>query len=231
MATYNGEKFIKEQIDSILVQLRENDEIILSDDGSSDNTVNIVESFNDSRIRIFRNSFKNLILNFEFALKQAKGDFIFLSDQDDIWLSNKVELCLNHLKYYDIVVSNCKVVNQNLTIINESFFELNNSKEGLLSNLFKNSYLGCCMAFNMKVLKFCVPFPSRIPMHDIWIGFVGKLFFRVKFIHNPLILYRRHGDNESPTGEGSPYSFYHKIMFRVNILIYIPILLLKRFRI
>jgi glycosyltransferase involved in cell wall biosynthesis len=228
MATYNGEKYIKEQIDSILVQLGENDEIIVSDDGSTDNTIEIIESYQDSRIKIFRNSFKNLILNFEFTLNKAKGDFIFLSDQDDVWLLNKVEVNLGYLIKNDIVVSNCKVVNQDLEVINKSFFQLNNSKQGLISNLIKNSYLGCCLAFRKEILGKALPFPKNIPMHDIWLGFVSELFFKPKFIEEPLMLYRRHGANESPTGEDSPFNLCRKFLFRYNIVKNILKLYLKK---
>ena len=228
MATYNGEKYIKEQLDSILVQLGDKDEIVISDDGSSDATIEIVESYQDSRIKIYRNSFKNLILNFEFALKQANGDFIFLSDQDDLWLPNKVEISLAYLIKYDIVVSNCQVVNQNLEVINKSFFQLNNSGQGLISNLIKNSYLGCCLAFRKEILNKVLPFPKKIPMHDIWVGFVSELFFKPKFIEEPLMLYRRHGSNESPTGEDSPFNLYRKFLFRYNIVKNTPKLYLKK---
>ena len=101
MATYNGGKYIKEQIDSILLQLKEEDELVISDDGSIDDTVQIIKSYSDPRIRLFfhlkpsdQNEWSKPALissNFENALRRAKGDFIFLSDQDDIWLPNKVE--------------------------------------------------------------------------------------------------------------------------------------------
>jgi glycosyltransferase involved in cell wall biosynthesis len=228
LATYNGEKYIKEQLDSILSQLGEKDELILSDDGSSDRTIEIAESYKDSRIKIFNNSFKNLILNFEFALNQAKGDYIFLSDQDDVWLPNKVEVSLSYLIKSDVVVSNCLVVNQDLQVINKSFFKLNNTKKGLFSNLLKNSYLGCCLAFRREILSKALPFPKNIPMHDIWLGFISELFYKVKFIEEPLMLYRRHGANESPTGEDSPYNLYRKFLFRYNIVKNIPKLYLKK---
>lgn len=228
MATYNGEKYIKEQLDSILSQLGEKDEIIISDDGSFDRTIEIIESYQDSRIKIFRNSFRNLTLNFEFALKQANGSYVFLSDQDDVWLPNKVEVSLSHLIKSDVIVSNCLVVNQDLQVINKSFFNLNNSKKGLFSNLIKNSYLGCCLAFRREILFKALPFPENIPMHDIWLGFISELFYEVKFIEEPLMLYRRHGANESPTGENSPFSLYTKILFRYNIVKNIPKLYLKK---
>ncbi|WP_432222941.1 glycosyltransferase family 2 protein [Flavobacterium sp. TMP13] len=228
MATYNGEKFIKEQLKSILQQLGDKDEVIVSDDGSSDKTLEIIKSFNDDRVIIFKNAFKNLVLNFEFALMQAKGDYIFLSDQDDVWLPNKIKVCTENLRSFSLVVSNCKVVDQDLQIINNSFFELNNSKKGLLSNVFKNSYLGCCLAFRNEVLQTALPFPKSIPMHDIWLGFVAELYFKSKFIEEPLLLYRRHGKNESPTAENSPYSLFQKFKFRFDIIKNLPILLKRR---
>lgn len=227
LTTYNGGAYIKEQLDSILMQLGTTDEIIIADDGSSDNTISILESYDDARIQIYKNNYKNLILNFEFALMKAKGDYIFLSDQDDIWLPNKVSTCLDFLISHDIVVTNCKVVDNNLQIINESFFELNNSKQGLWSNLIKNSYLGCCLAFRKEVLIKALPFPKSIPMHDIWLGFISELFFKTKFIPEPLLLYRRHGKNESPTAENSPYNLLRKLKFRFNIIRNLPTLFLK----
>jgi len=228
VATYNGEKYIKEQLDSILSQLGDEDEIIISDDGSQDQTLKLITEYNDSRIKVFQNSFQNLILNFEFALKQANGDFIFLSDQDDVWLPNKIKICANYLMNYDIILTNCKVVNANLEVINDSFFKLNNSKKGFFSNLSKNSYLGCCLAFRKEVLRKAIPFPKSIPMHDIWLGFVSEVFYKVKFIDEPLLLYRRHGKNESPTAESSPYSLLQKIKFRFNIIKNFPKICLRR---
>jgi glycosyltransferase involved in cell wall biosynthesis len=228
MATYNGEKYIKEQLDSIIIQLGINDEIIISDDGSTDRTIEIIESFQDSRIKLFLNSFQNLILNFEFALKKANNNYIFLSDQDDVWLPNKIEVCMRNLLLYDMIVSNCKVVDQYLEVINESFFQLNHSKKGLIYNLTKNSYLGCCLAFRKEILIKALPFPKHIPMHDIWLGFVSDIFFNVFFVNEPLMFYRRHGANESPTGEKSPFSLYEKFLFRYNILKHIPKLYLKK---
>ena len=90
IATYNGGAFIKDQIYSILLQLSQNDEIIISDDGSRDSTLNILFSFNDSRIKIYKNGGKHgVVSNFENAIKHATGDYIFLCDQDDVWMPGK----------------------------------------------------------------------------------------------------------------------------------------------
>jgi len=90
IATYNGEKFIQRQLQSILEQLDENAEIIISDDGSSDNTLTVIKNFNDKRITVLRNPEKGLIKNFENALKHTTGNIIFLADQDDVWVKGKV---------------------------------------------------------------------------------------------------------------------------------------------
>lgn len=219
MATYNGEKYIEEQLRSILSQLGENDEVIISDDSSTDNTVNIIKSFNDKRIKIFdHQKFRSPILNFENALKHATGDIIVLADQDDIWKPHKIETIKKYLQDYDLVVSDADIIDEFGNIIAFSFFKINNSKKGLMRNLIKNSYMGCTMAFNRKILEKALPFPRDIPMHDWWIGLIAEMYGKTYFIEDKLISYRRHGANTSPTGEKSKYSLSDKILFRVKIL-------------
>lgn len=220
IATYNGEKYIKEQIASILKQLEEKDEIIISDDGSNDETINIIKSFQDKRITIIEGPHKGSpIWNFENALKRASGDYIFLADQDDVWLENKVCIMMENLKKYDCIISDAIVVDGNLNQTSPSFFHSNNTKTGITYNLLiKNGYLGCCMAFRRNILEKSLPFPKNIPMHDIWIGNVASSKYKVKFISDKLILFRRHGHNNSTTASKSDYSIIQKIMFRINII-------------
>ena len=109
MTTFNGEKFIETQLNSILSQLDRDDEVIICDDGSTDKTLSIIASLNDPRINLFHNSFRNVILNFESALEKAKGEYIFLSDQDDIWYENKVSELSQVLESYDLVYTNATV--------------------------------------------------------------------------------------------------------------------------
>ena len=110
LASYNGQLFIEQQIKSILAQLSEYDELIVSDDCSTDKTLEIVETLNDKRIKIFSGiRYGSPIRNFENALKHATGDVIFLSDQDDVWLPNKVKIMTSYFHQYDVVVSNCSI--------------------------------------------------------------------------------------------------------------------------
>ena len=110
MATFNGEPYILQQLISILSQLGEEDELIISDNGSSDKTLSIIESLNDPRIKIFNYKYLSISGNFENAIKNANGDLIFLSDQDDIWMDGKVESFRNALKCASVVLSDCVIV-------------------------------------------------------------------------------------------------------------------------
>lgn len=220
LATYNGEDFIKEQIDSILPQLTDHDEIVISDDSSTDNTVNIIKSYEDKRIRLYNNQLsKSPVFNFENALKHAKGDYIFLCDQDDIWLPDKLKTIIPYFEKYDLIVSDCQVVDENLNILENSFFLSLKSGKGFWRNFIKNTYLGCCMAFKKEVLDYALPFPSKIAMHDIWLGLSVELNGRSYFLQKPLMLYRRHNNNASFGGGKSKYSLRHKIKYRLYLLI------------
>lgn len=222
MATYNGEAFIREQLDSILVQLGADDEVVISDDSSKDQTTSIIEALNDPRIHLLKDQkFGSAIFNFENAIKHASGDVIFLSDQDDIWLPGKVEKMKAKFPEFNLVVSDCIITDENLKEIAPSMYRINRSGRGLIRNTIKNAYLGCTMAFDRKVLKFALPFPSDIPMHDMWLGFVADMFCRVIFIEDKLVYYRRHSSNTVQWEQGkieSVYSFSQKMKFRYIIL-------------
>ena len=220
VATYNGQQFIREQIDSILCQLSSDDEIIVSDDGSTDGTIVIINCIGDKRIRIIEGPRKHSpILNFENALKEAKGDYIFLADQDDVWKTNKVEVCMKWLQKYDCVVSDAEVTDSNLNPLYPSLYAIMQVRQGHIYNtVWKNGYTGCCMAFRREVLNASLPFPKDIPMHDIWIGNVAAYKYNVKFISEKLVLFRRHEDTISCNGKGSKYSIWQQMKFRWSII-------------
>lgn len=221
MATYNGEKYIIEQLLSILKQIESTDEVIISDDHSTDNTLEVIKSLNDSRIKIFTNDKeKGYTRNFENALEKASGDIIFLSDQDDVWMNDKVQICLDALKISDFLVHDGKIVDQDLKEKYNSVFEFRNARKGFIVNFINIKYLGCCMVFKKSVLVKSLPFPNDqyLTTHDSWLTLVAEMYFKVSLIQNPLILYRRHGDNTSLGGASGTNSLLKKIEIRLYSL-------------
>lgn len=217
MAVYNGEKYLREQLESIL-RFGEIGEVVISDDGSTDKSQEIVLSFNDPRIKVFAGPRSGLIKNFENAIAHATGSYIFLSDQDDVWLENKVPVMMVELEHYDLVVSDCRVVDEALSVTHDSMFFIRKPGSGFLKNLAMNSYIGCCMAFNRRIVDCALPFPEKIPMHDWWIGLIAETGYKIKFIKQPLLLYRRHGNNASETATKSASSLLLKVRWRFMIL-------------
>lgn len=196
MATYNGERFIEPQLESILAQLGPQDEVVVSDDGSTDGTLEKVRGFSDGRIKIFENSRRGVAANFGNALAHAAGDFIFLSDQDDIWLDGKLSATSEALETHSLVVSDCKVADAEGRLMHESYFALIGSRPGIARNFLRNSYLGCCMAFRRELLELALPIPPNVA-HDYWIGMLGELTAQPLFLQRALLLYRRHNANAS----------------------------------
>lgn len=220
IATYNGERFIKEQIDSILTQLDENDEIIISDDSSTDKTIEILQNLRESRIKIYKNTrSKGFVYNFENALIHSSGDYIFLSDQDDIWYENKIEEITGLLQKYNLVVHDAIVIDENEKIIHDSYFNIINSGRGFIKNIIKNSYLGCCMAFKKEVLSIAIPFPKNLIGHDIWIGFIAQHLDSVFFHKKILLKYRRHNNTVTPSSNHSSNSLLYKFKYRIEFII------------
>ena len=225
IATYNGERYIEELLRSILCQIKADDEIIISDDGSTDKTLDVIASVADHRISVFRHKKTFLQQNFENALIHAKGDTIFLADQDDVWLPGKYEACIQALKQYDLVCTNSSMTDKNLNIINPDFFSIYNSGKGILKNICLSTYYGACMAFRRSVLQAALPLPPTKEIgHDLWLGLVAETIGNVKFIPTPYLLYRRH-DATSTRAENifkrSNRPLLQKIKTRLIITYYI----------
>ncbi|QBK77615.1 glycosyltransferase family 2 protein [Myroides odoratimimus] len=198
LATYNGERYIKQQVESILSQLRECDEIIISDDYSKDKTLEIINEFQDSRIKVYFNTLgKGVVKNFENAIRNSTGEIIFFCDQDDVWRSDKV---ITILKVFDnepsitCVFSNAVIIDDVGYECGDTFFK----KKPLLnvvSIFVKNRFLGCTMAFRKNVKFNILPFSNNLPMHDWYVGLKHLLKGKVFFVDECLIYYRRHSNN------------------------------------
>ena len=224
IATYNGEKYIHEQIASILQQIGNDDEIVVSDDGSTDKTLDVVRSFDAQNIHIYINKGDHgYTPNFENALRNAHGDYIFLSDQDDIWMPDKVEACMKYLKVNDFVVSDALIVDGDNKLLFDSFCEQRKSKFGFLNTLIRFSCLGCCFAFRRKVLSKALPFPKNhiLCTHDNWLALVSTAFYKSAFIPLPLIRYRRYGGNASSGAKNANKSILFMIHYRLYLLFHL----------
>jgi len=218
MATFNGEQFLGHQMQSILEQLSPVDEIVISDDASSDRTLDLIDSACDARVKVARNKHRcGPVGNFQRAVAMARNEYVLFADQDDVWLPGKLEVCRQALARVDVVVTDCRVVNAAGEETSPSLFDLRGSGPGVLRNLYKNGFVGCCMGVRSDFLDKCLPFPRFIPMHDWWIGLMASAVGRVEFIQTPYLLYRRHATALSPTAAGTGYGPMRKTLNRVTL--------------
>lgn len=219
LAAYKGEQYIAEQIGSILGQLGENDELIVSDDFPSGKTRAVVEAISsqDKRIIYLEGPGKGVVKNFENALKACSGDVIFLSDQDDVWLPGKVEAVMNEIENgAKLVLHDASITDADLQITSPSCFEVHGANASFARNLLKNTFVGCCMAFTKDLLDMTMPFPEGIAMHDWWIALIAlKKNQKTVLLKKPFILWRRHGENVT----GGKTGTVQKIKWRLNMLL------------
>lgn len=218
LAAYKGEKYITEQIESILSQLGSNDELIVSDDFPDGEMRGIVENMAscDVRIKYIRGEGKGVVRNFENALKACSGDVIFLCDQDDVWMPDKVETVMKEFENgAELVLHDALITDAALETINPSCFSVHGANLSFTKNLVKNTFVGCCMAFTKELLAETMPFPDGIAMHDWWIALVAlKKNRKAVLVEKPLIKWRRHGENVT----GSKTSAAQKIVWRLRML-------------
>ena len=244
LKSYNAEKYIRRQLESILNQLPEDGEVVVSDDGSTDATRDIVKEMavEDTRLRLVDGPCKGVIKNMENAIantrvyekwkgvdsRRRKGlkagtkcqDYLFMADQDDEWMPDKVEKVIKAFEEHqvDLVMHDVRVMNENLTEeIMPSFFEYRGSGVGFWKNMLKNRYMGCAMALRADRLSDSVPIPESVPMHDQWIGMRNDMHGNGGYcLPEQLLLYRRHGNNVSDFDKNN---LWIMIKNRVNLLV------------
>lgn len=202
MAVYNGEKYLREQLDSILSQLDEMDEIVISYNDSIDNTLQILKEYHDKYdiIKVYEWEEKGVISNFENAILHCSKDFIFLSDQDDVWENNKVQRVMEAFQSDSTILTvmhNCEYVDDALQSLGNDLFKDRKVKMGFIKNLCINCYQGSCMAFRKDLVPFITPMPKTVAMHDQWIGLMSERAGHIKFISESLMKYRKHDGSHS----------------------------------
>ena len=220
MATYNGETYIREQIDSIINQTYKNWVLLVRDDNSKDNTVSIIEEYEqkDSRIRLLRDKKGNLgfVRNFEELMANSLEDFIMFSDQDDYWIENRIE------KYIEIITNlSSEDMKKPLLIHSNSFIcdkELNIKKEKFISNcaedkefdivFFNYIVQGSTALINRKLVNLALPFSSKVTLHDRYLHLLAEFLGKRIFLNQSLMKYRQHDNNKI----GASYSIVKKIL-------------------
>ena len=198
MAAYNGERYIGEQIDSVIAQMGKNDELIISVNPSEDDTEKIVSGYAeaDPRVKVFICEEKGVIANFENAIQKCTGDVILLADQDDVWNPYKMKLIRKIFIKTDplLVLHNCEFCDENLESLGTDLFTMKHVNKGLVYNTVRNGYMGNCMAFSKELLQYICPIPRDVAMHDQWIGTVAEYIDskRIVLFNKKLSAYRRH---------------------------------------
>jgi glycosyltransferase involved in cell wall biosynthesis len=230
MATFNGAKYIESQLNSILSQISHEDEIIITDDNSTDETCRIIENYNDNRIKIFKNEIRlGHVQNFAKAISLASGEFIALSDQDDIWVESRLEKMLGILKNsrpFSLVIGDFREINDAGEYVDTlaKLGELMPKMWQQLLKIFmgKAKYFGCTFIFRSNLKKFILPIPLNIEAHDIWISMNACIHGQIFHCEDVTLLRRIHGGNLTPTRRRSLYKIIKsRIIYSINLVLFL----------
>lgn len=232
MATYNGEHYLSEQIESILSQTYTNWELYIHDDNSTDATVDIISYYvsKDSRIKYLDDSlsFKSATLNFKYLIDHISiYEYLMFSDQDDIWLPDKIKITLEVMLVEEIkqpnkpilIHTDLKVVDSKLNIIDSSFYNYMNidiSKDSLNRLLVRNVVTGCTLMINKPLYKLVLNMSEQAIVHDWWIALTARLFGQIIFIEKPTLLYRQHDYNSIGANKNNSIKQNLQYIFNYN---------------
>lgn len=203
MSTYNGEKYLSQQIESIIAQTETKWRLIIRDDGSKDNTLSIIKQFinRDKRIELVEGENVGVINSFFQLVKYSKADFYFFCDQDDVWLSNKLEIMLNEATSCEqgvplLVYSDLKVVDSNLNVLYSSMIDelTGPASTNLKEEMRRNCVTGCASMINNALAKVWQETEDVI-MHDWYLAQIAAAYNNLVYINEPTVLYRQHENN------------------------------------
>lgn len=213
MTTYNGEKYVGEQIDSILASNYQDFELFIYDDGSKDNTLPILRDYearNPLKIHVIQNETNlGVTTNFLAAIRKTTIDYIMFCDQDDYWKQNKVAVTLKRMRHMEAqlgkdkplaVFTDATVVDQELKVLKNSFFlsnHLNPRRTDLPHILMENKLIGCTVMVNAALRKILQsrPLPTQARYHDWWIALIAASMGKIGYVNERTLLYRQHGGN------------------------------------
>ena len=230
LCTYNGERFLQEQLDSIAMQTRMPDEVVVGDDGSSDSTLSILERWKQSvpfSVRIERNE-RNLgfAKNFESTLSRCTGDVVFLCDQDDVWLPNRVERMTEALEQdaavgivicgVDLIDQEGKAMSDEASRVYRMSYPDDTSVYYLEYALKHPSRAGCMMAVRRSVLEKVYPLPDGWS-HDVWLFSMAPLYCEIQTIPDVLMHFRRHGNNASVLGKEKDWANGRDVYYLTSV--------------
>ncbi len=198
LPVYNGAQYLEEQMESILVQLKSEDEVVVAYQRCEDDSLKILQQFQrrDSRVKIYVNHQTGVTANFQLAIERCNGDYIFLSDQDDVWLPEKRDHIAELLRESkaDLVVHNAVHTDAALHPQERNFFQIYPIGPGVWHNIVKPRMSGCCMAFTKEFSRKLLPLPE-IYGYDQWINVLAECCGKVIYLDEVLLLHRLHGEN------------------------------------
>lgn len=199
MATYNGEKYLREQLDSIYMQTHDNIEVVVCDDCSRDGTVEILKEYSEKYgLKYFENE-KNFgfVKNFERAISLCSGEYIALADQDDVWNSNKIEVLLSNIGSNLLIHSDCHIIDDKNELILPYWKGKMDSHKSYEYFLFSNVVTGCTVLFSKALSEMALPFPEGLAYHDWYLAILAAKEKRIKYIDMCLTRYRQHSSQDT----------------------------------
>jgi len=234
LASYNGEKYIGEQIESIIFQDYSNWSLIIRDDGSSDRTVEIIRKYISQfplKIKLLYDDNRNLgsTQNFGRLIAQSTSKYIMLCDQDDVWIPNKVSLSIHRILELEkqnkgkpiLVFTDLMIVDENLELLSKSFWESQKINPARAKNYLKYSALniitGCTMIFNEAAKNAIIPIPRVNVIHDYWIGLNVSYYGIIDYIEVKTVMYRQHDKNVMGSNQISLKYFFGKSIIFIQI--------------
>lgn len=216
MATYNGEKFLKKQLDSIYTQTYTNIEVVVTDDCSTDRTVDILKEYQENHGLKYYVNDQNLgfVKNFEKAISLCRGEYITLSDQDDIWLPIKIKELITHIGNNLLIHSDAYLIDESSNIFSNSYEKYSRkmvNPTSLIDTVINGYITGCTCMFSKRLLKDILPFPQNLYVHDKWIGCNAFYHNKIVYYDKPLIKYRQHAGNFIGVQDMENISYLEKI--------------------